>query len=254
LLFGCDAPHDCGALLEGPLPAPELSAGRLYAPNQAQIKRLLAERAAAIAEPEYVLGLVPGTSEEWGHHRAPPPDVEASGQRISQEFADRLDRAYRFLSAGVVRFLLISGGAVDPGRPDYIEAERGRAYLLQKYAPVFAGEGPLEERLLVDPFAGTTPENVRNADVLCAELGLPRSLILTTMPRRATLSPSDFSTQGYYLLEHEISSFDSRCRSDLGYTLGAFEHRFFELGASREAAIHHCQLSVNELRGDAFWP
>src|SRR5207249_1746225 len=95
--------------------------------------RLLDERAA---QPERALWLavVPGSSEQWGHHRAPPPEVEAQGTLISDEFRARLETGWALLDAGTVRFLLVSGGAVDPTRPDYVEATRGRDDLLSRHA------------------------------------------------------------------------------------------------------------------------
>src|SRR5688572_8530414 len=78
--------------------------------------------------------LVPGTSQEWGHHKAPPRELEARGVRISAEFAARLDRAYALLQEGAAQELMISGGAIDAERPDYVEAERGREYLIERHA------------------------------------------------------------------------------------------------------------------------
>jgi hypothetical protein len=253
LTGGCEPAHDCGASVPAALAPPE--PGSLRALNPQALERLELERSLDTPPPEHWLALVPGTSEEWGHHRAPPPEVEARGQRISREFADRLDLAYQLLKSGATRFLLLSGGAVDPDRPDYIEAERGRDYLLSRYAASFPGDEPLAAHLLVDPLAQTTPENVRNADKLAAELGLVRLLIVTTTPQRATLSLPDLATQGYYLLQHDTSTFDSRCSSELGYKLGGFRRQWVTLpdGSSR-AVIHHCQFNLPSLHGDLVWP
>lgn len=254
LVAGCEPAHDCGAPSGAALS--QLAPGSLRALNPQAMQRLELERGdGAEAPPEHWLTLVPGTSEQWGHHRAPPREVEARGQLLSSEFAERLDLAYQLLASGATRFLLLSGGAVDASRPDYIEAERGRDYLLGRYAAGWPGPEPLAAHLLVDPLAQTTPENVRNADKLAAELGLVRMLIVTTTPQRATLSLPDLATQGYYLLQHETSTFDGRCSSELGYTLGSFRRQWVTLpdGKSR-AVIHHCQLNVPALRGDAVWP
>lgn len=182
LLAGCEPAHDCGALI--PSSISPVAPGSLRAINQPVLEHLdearRSEPEPSAPSPEHWLALIPGTSEEWGHHRAPPPEVEARGQRVSSEFAERLDLGYRLLTAGAAHLLLISGGAVDAARPDYIEAERGRDYLLRRYAASWSGERPLAEHLLVDPLAQTTPENVRNADKLAIELGLSRLLILTT--------------------------------------------------------------------------
>jgi hypothetical protein len=48
--------------------------------------------------------------------------------------------------------------------------------------------------------------------------------------------------------------FCDSCRSELGYTLGAFSVRSFEQpGGASESAIHHCQLNVSALRADPLW-
>ena len=257
LLGGCEPAHDCGDSVAAALSQVEsqVAPGSLRALNQTQLQRLELERTLDTPPPEHWLALVPGTSEEWGHHRAPPPEVEARGQRVSTEFAERLDLAYLLLRAGATRFVLISGGAVDDSRPDYVEAERGRDYLLQKHAASWPGPEPLGEHLLLDPLALTTPENVRNADKLGAELGLSRLLIVTTTPQRATLSLPDLATQGYYLLQHETSTFDSRCRNELGYTLGSFRRHWVTLpDGGSQAVIHHCQLNLPALRDDRAGP
>lgn len=257
LSSGCEPAHDCGELITSAVSP--VAPGSLRAINQPVLERLdeepRSEPEPGTSSPAHWLALIPGTSEEWGHHRAPPPAVEARGQLLSAEFAERLDLGYRLLTAGAAHLLLISGGAVDAARPDYIEAERGRDYLLRRYAASWSGKRPLAEHLLVDPLAQTTPENVRNADKLAIELGLSRLLILTTTPQRATLSPRDLATQGYYLLQHETSTFDSRCRSELGYTLGSFRRQWIELpDGSSQAVIHHCQLNLPALRSDRVWP
>jgi DUF218 domain len=200
------------------------------------------------------LVLVPGTSEQWGHHKAPPRDVEARGVFVSDEFAARLERGFNLLQTGVGRYLLISGGAVDENRPDYVEAERGRDYILATFLERWTHDEPLSDRILLDPYAKRSTTNVRNADKLADELGLHRILIVTTMPERATLKPSDMVTQGYYFLAHSISTFDSRSKSELGYTLGEFHQVQFATGDAVESAIAHCGFATTDLRGDAYGP
>jgi hypothetical protein len=197
---------------------------------------------------------VPGTSEQWGHHKAPPPDVEAGGARLSDEFRKRLDDASALLQAGAVRFILVSGGAVDPDRPHYVESERGREYLLETYASSWP-EGDLSDRILVDPLALHSTTNVRNADKLSVDLGLNRNLVVTTMPTGSTLSAADYATQGFYFLFHKVSSFDARCQADLGYVLGEFSlYEWTSRTSTSILAIRHHRLSVDRLRQDLYGP
>jgi hypothetical protein len=239
--------------IDGPVPAAALVAGSLWAPNERAIALFLEERTRQ-TDRDLWLALVPGTSEQWGHHKAPPPEMEARGTRISDEFRERLDRAWALLEAGAVRFILVSGGAVDPDRPEYVEAERGRDYLLAAYAARWP-EGDLADRVLVDPLALHSTTNVRNADKLSVDLGLNRNLVVTTMPTGATLSAADYATQGFYFLFHKISSFDARCRADLGYVLGEFSlYEWTSRSGETIVAIRHHRLSVDRLRQDLYGP
>ncbi len=252
-LTGC-ASLDCGPEIDGELPAPSLRETALWSENHAQAERLVAERRAH-PEQDLWLAVVPGTSEQWGHHRAPPAADDPDGTRISDEFRARLDMAWLFLAHGTVRFVLVSGGAVDPDRPDYVEATRGRAYFLGTYGAAWVGEGALADHLLVDPLAEHSTTNLRNADKLSVDLGLNRNLIVTTLPARSGLSASGLTTQCYYFLEHGTSTFDAACRRDFGYTLGDFTAE-----STRDAqgnyleGIRHCGFPVELLRADDYGP
>ena len=180
LLHACVAGDEPEPEIDGPVPAAALASGPLWAPNERAIALFLEERATQAGR-DLWLAVVPGASEQWGHHKAPPPDVEARGTMLSDEFRERLDEAWALLQAGAVRFILVSGGAVDPDRPRYVESERGREYLLAAYAARWP-EGDLADRILVDPLALHSTTNVRNADKLSVDLGLNRNLIVTTMP------------------------------------------------------------------------
>lgn len=243
--------------IDGPVPAAALVNGPLWAPNQEAIALFL-EECMVQTDRDLWLAVVPGTSEQWGHHKAPPSDMEARGTRLSDEFRRRLDDAWSLLDAGAVRFLLVSGGAVDPDRPEYIESERGRDYLLETYAGRWPA-GDLPQRILVDPLALYSTTNVRNADKLAVDLGLHRNVIVTTMPTGSPLSAADYATQGFYFLFHKISTFDARCRSDFGYPLGEFSlyeaaSRTGAPGHQSIVAIRHHRLSVARLRQDPYGP
>ncbi len=253
----CDGTLDCGPMPSGPVPAASLLDGPLGEINRRPLALL--QRAVERERPsEPLLALVPGTSEQWGHHRAPPYEVEAQGQRISNEFRSRLDRAFRILLSNSVQFLLLSGGAIDPSRPDYVEVERAREYLIATYSATWQSQrstdDPLSEHLLLDPLAQSTPTNVRNADKLAIDVGLNQILIITTMPERSTLSVTDLASQGYYLLYHSISTFDSRSESELGYTLGSFGLRYVSTSEGEEPSLRHCRFDFAALRRDEYTP
>src|SRR5258708_36961442 len=71
---------------------------------------------------EYWIEMVPGSAEAKGHHGA------WDGPGVEGVYQARLDHARRILQAGRVRFIFVSGGSIDPKRPDYNEGYRGRAY------------------------------------------------------------------------------------------------------------------------------
>ncbi len=253
----CDGNLDCGPMPSGPVPAASLVQGPLGEINQRPVA-LLSLTVEQQGPSEPLLGLVLGTSEQWGHHTAPPYEVEAQGQRISDEFRTRLDRAFRILESNSVQFLLLSGGAIDPSRPDYVEAERAREYLIGTYEATWHSQrptaGPLNDRLLLDPLAQSTPTNVRNADKLAIDMGLNQLLVITTMPERSTLSVTDLASQGYYLLYHSTSTFDSRSELDLGYTLGSFSLRYVPTSEGEEPLLRHCRFNFTALGRDEYTP
>jgi hypothetical protein len=223
------------------------------------IARLLRERADE-RDREFWLAIVPGTSEQWGHHRAPPRDVEQRGAPISAEFVTRLHHAYRLLEHDVVRFVLVSGGSIDRTRPDYNEALRGRETLVAMFGARWPRErGPLFERILVDPIAEHSTTNLRNADKLAVDLGLDRLLIATTMPPTPYLWPVFLpivhqTSQGWYFLHHRVSTFDWRCRRQLGYALGRFDWFAAPRGTESLRAIAHHGWDVDRLRADRYGP
>jgi hypothetical protein len=186
------------------------------ADNRTPLENLLTRDLLAQPEVEFWIALVPGSSEARGHHKAWRSD---DGTLVEPEFRSRLNHAYRLLSNGFVHYVLVSGGPVDPSAPDYVEGLRGREQLLRDWSADWPGSpfsngDPLAARVIVDPFAMHSESNVRNADRLCALLNLDRNLIVTT---------SGLFKQGWWFTHDPIfGSFESICRSHLGYTLGSF--------------------------------
>lgn len=255
-----EQPTTGSRLVQGPpseLPS-ALTASTIARSSQAALALLASER-AAYPDQHFWLALVPGTSEHWGHHRAPPRSVEAQGTRISPEYKARLAKAYKLLDLGIVRFLLISGGSIDRDRPDFNEAARGREHMIDAYSARWQHRGDIADRILIDPIAEHSTTNIRNADKLCIDLGIDRLLIATTMPPNPLIWPGYVpvlyqTNQGWYFLHHRLSTFDWRCRRDFDYTLGVFE--WFEAGPTtdRVAAIAHHRFNEGPLRADSYGP
>jgi hypothetical protein len=184
--------------------------------NKAPINFLLKQLQGDFSR-QFWLALVPGTSEVGGHHHA----YEAQpGDRpfdvITPEFRSRIDHAHQLLRSNLVAAIILSGGAIDLAKPAYVEAERGLSYLLGAYASLWP-PGELALRTIVEPWAIHSECNVRNADRLAALLGLDQILVVTTYRHYS------MTDQGYYFEQHAWSSFDSTCRTHLGYVLGDFQ-------------------------------
>ncbi len=199
--------------------------------------------------PEYWLALVPGNSEEWGHHRAPPQSEDPDGKAISAVFKYRLDLGYQLLEAGAVRFLLISGGAIDSDRPDYVEAIRGKQYLIDHYLSRFK-MGKLNDRLLLDEVATTSVANIHNADQLCVEHGIHQYVVATELdplvhPKTHQLIPP----QGQFFLSSTSFPTNLRTLFMLGYGLGPFKEVSIKLsGKQNEKVLLHTIINDEKLK------
>ena len=187
---------------------------------------------AVAADPraDFQLAVVPGTSELLGHHTAWAKRLD--GHWVEPEFRARLRGAFVLLASGAVKGIVISGGSVDagsPGSPGYNEALCGYKDLMTTYAARFrstaASKGAaLEMRVMVEPWAIHSEDNVRNGDRLSLLLGLDRNLVVTTAGKHK---------QGWWFTHHKATAnlgaiairwgaFDPHCKKDLGYPLGAF--------------------------------
>ena len=171
---------------------------------------------------EFWMVLVPGTSEVPDHHTmyVPSGSDDPRVDVVSPEFRARLDHAYQLLQRDVVKFIVVSGGAIDLMHPEYVEAKRGKAYLIGKYA---GGDvnSELWNKIIVEPWAVHSEMNLRNGAAIAGLLGLDRLLVLTTY-RTAKFD------QGYFF-EHMHAypanaahgkTIDGFCDSGIGYRLG----------------------------------
>jgi hypothetical protein len=171
------------------------------------IRQLIAEVKYTVrsgAPREFWIANVPSSDEACGHHsafdqRSPtnPNDPKGPSSKpwVEPEYRARLRHAYMLLATGIVRYVFISGGQVDP-RPAskdwWNSAMFGWKEMVDTYSehwrsrPLSVRDGlagphdRLESRLIVDPWALHSETNVRNCARLCALLGLDRTLITTT--------------------------------------------------------------------------
>jgi hypothetical protein len=194
-----------------------------------------------VLHPKYWIALIPGNSEEWGHHHAPPVSLDPNGKLISSVFMNRLEIGYQLLDAGVTRFLFISGGVIDTSRPDYSESKRGKQYLLDKYGRLYK-PGKLAEKIILDEVAGTTVANIHNADQFCVRHGLHEYIIATELvafihPVTHRLSPP----QGKFLLSSTSFPINLRTWFILGYSLGSNEEISLQtkVTPSQKVLLHH---------------
>ncbi len=183
---------------------------------------------------------------------------------ISPEFRARLDHAYQMLQRDAVRFIVISGGAIDLYHPEYIEAKRGRKYLIGRYAGGNVSSD-LWNKIIVDPWAIHSEVNLRNGAAIAALMGLDRCLVATTYK---TLNPAD---QGY-MFDHmhnypmgvaHTFTIDGLSDSGFGYRLGDLQklpkgpdHLFDNRGTGTHfpsSAFVHYGFNVETLANDDHW-
>ncbi|MBI3542590.1 MAG: hypothetical protein HY075_04875 [Deltaproteobacteria bacterium] len=187
------------------------------------------------------IAVVPGESEQWGHHKAPPKSLDPDGTLISDKFKARLDRAFALVKDGVTPFIMVSGGSPDHDNFDYNESARGKAYLLKKYGNDKSLDPPLSKRIFVEPFATTSPANIHNTDKMCRKLGVEQSFVITEC--------DGVTTQGFYLENHVISTFDSRCRDVVGREVGDFSRYEIQVDGTetRHLVLYHNIAPANEI-------
>jgi hypothetical protein len=193
--LGCGS-LDCGPEIDGELPAPSLRETALW-PRESRFKSRASSRSAAPTPSKTSGSPSSPAPPSNGATTAPrPPRDDPDGTRISDEFRDRLEMAWLFLAQGTVRFVLVSGGAVDPAiapttsRPPAVALTSSPTH-----ASAWVGEAPLAEHIFVDPLAEHSTTNVRNADKLSVDLGLSRNLIVTTLPARSGLAAAGLTAR-----------------------------------------------------------
>lgn len=252
--------------------------------NHTPIDHLVQRDLPARPWQEFWIALVPGSSEARGHHAMwTPQQGDDPDARVEPEFVSRLHHAYRLLDEGIVRYVVISGGSVDPQHTDYNEGRRGREEFLRRWGDAFhssaeARGDALADRVIVDPWAIHSTANVRNCDRLCALLGLDRNLIVTTQvspygwPFRWLPVFQREAAQGYYFTDPNARRYlDQHARREVGYTLGSFRMldqgpdggNVFGTGAADNPGVApdaiptevilHWELNRPRLLTDAHW-
>jgi len=197
--------------------------------------------------PAYWVAVVLGNSEQWGHHRAPPTRLDPDHKKITRVFEKRLDLGFRLLNSGVVRFLYITGGAIDRRHPEYVEARRGYEYLLDHYRSQFTLGGHLENRIVLDELAHTTVTNIRNADKFCDNLGIHDVVIATEHEK------IELARESWYLTHAPMSFFRFLTRIRLKYDLGPFTKISVEMpDHSKETVLRHTIIRPQDLEKDQF--
>jgi len=113
----------------------------------------------------------------------------AWGNRPSNVFRMRLDRAIELYDDGYVDYLVFTGGQGQPDEP--AEAEVARSYAIRQGVPA--------EAILVETTSTTTWENLANAQAVAAAAGIESYLIVTSdfHIRRATRMAADLGMEAY---------------------------------------------------------
>ncbi|HND32449.1 MAG TPA: YdcF family protein [Myxococcota bacterium] len=110
------------------------------------------------------------------------------------------------------RLFLFSGGNVHPDNTPYNEAYEMKQFAMRSL-------GIPEEEILIDPYARHSTTNLRNAGRFMKAFGYKKATIVTSFD------------QAFYYGFQIISSFELRCRAELGYSLG--EMKALDLDLSR---------------------
>lgn len=148
----------------------------------------------------FALIIVPGYTPLKAPRPLPVDEIDAAVKRLEAARAD--------LERGLAPCILVSGGSVHPPGTPHNEALSMRDWL-QKH-------GVAADRILVDPFARHSTTNLRNAGRIMRQLGLGKALIVTGF------EASPFS-QAFYFAHPFMSSFETRARRELGYTVGQLD-------------------------------
>jgi hypothetical protein len=123
---------------------------------------------------------------------------------IDPKAKTRCARAVDDWKHGKADFILATGGAVHPESTPVFEALELKAELLRLGVPA--------ERIAVEPHARHSTTNLRNAGRFMLAHGLRRGLVVSTFG------------QSFYFSNPGISTFNGRCKKELGYEVGQLDY------------------------------
>jgi hypothetical protein len=118
---------------------------------------------------------------------------------------ERIDDASRSFRARHAPFILTTGGAVHPEGTPYCEAVEMKRELVAL--------GVAADRVVTEPRARHSTTNLRNAGRFMLAHGLTRGLVVAGGGWLVF-------NQAWYFAHPELSSFNRRCRRELGYVVG----------------------------------
>lgn len=119
---------------------------------------------------------------------------------ISERSRERARRALKVLREVGAHAILVTGGNVHPAGTAYNEAMELKRELLALGLPA--------DRIAIDPAARHTTTNLRNAGRFVLAHGFDRALVVTSFG------------QSFYVGHGEVSTFELRCRKELGHGIG----------------------------------
>lgn len=146
---------------------------------------------------EYDLLIVPGYTPLGATGPTPLDECAPAVQRLELAIGD--------LDKFVAPFVLVTGGAVHPPGTSCVEALMMRDRLIARGVP--------PARIVVDPFARHSTTNLRNAARVMLQTGLKRALIITGFD-------NEMFDQAFYFANPILSTYQQRCRAELGYLVG----------------------------------
>lgn len=164
---------------------------------------------------EHPLIIVPGYTPP---SQATPLSLHDIGrQRLVQARQDYEDK--------LAPFILLTGANVYPTGTPYYEAIEMKSALLEMDVP--------EERIIVEARARHSTTNLRNAARFMRAHGMARAVITTL---GGGIFGSQVFDQDFYFSHPGISTFDGRCKRELGYVVGELSsagehHTLFEPSA-----------------------
>jgi hypothetical protein len=138
-----------------------------------------------------------------------PLDQKQAVPGVNDVGKERLAKAKAAFDEGKAPFILLSGGNVYPRGTHYHEAIEMKKELIRMGVPA--------DRIIVDAAARHTTTNMRNAGRYMLDHNMKKGLVVTGG------GPGGPFDQEFYLSNPGISTFNMRCRKELGYEVGTLK-------------------------------